>query len=180
MLQNGLSHPRSGDSGAGSTLNILHINVLKMRNSLFLRLGRSEHHPPVLGHGFPGISLGHHRIAVAGIPVAGCFKSSTHIAHLDIPEIDILHRSAPGQGRFEPEANTGTNGLNVVCQYIPDPSGSFASAGEQASPGTGDTIAYDDVFARAVHPQAVPVPASLETEIIIVAINIAVLHQNLR
>ena len=69
--------------------------------------------------------------------------------------------------------------MQIVSQYIPYAAGSFASAGDKSGTLAGDAIAYDHIFRRKVHPQSVRIPSRFDTDIIIVAVYIAVLYQDI-
>ena len=91
--------------------------------------------------------------------------------------MDVFYHSASCGGGFDMKAIGGSFGNQARCQYMPDGTGGFASKRQHTRSSPRDAVPDHHVFGRPVHAEPVPVAAGLQAEIVIIAINIAVLNQ---
>ena len=93
--------------------------------------------------------------------------------------INVFDCPSTVHGAFQPQHGGGADCFQIISQYIPYATGSFASAGDKSGTFAGDAIAYDHIFRRKVHPQSVCIPSRFDTDIIIVTVYIAVFDQDI-
>src|SRR5207253_685580 len=80
--------------------------------------------------------------------------------------------------RFEAHAFAGADALVSICDHVADAAAGFAAEGKDAAAAPNQVIADDDVFGRAIDAQAVGVAPCLQTDVVVVIVNVAIFDQH--
>ena len=69
--------------------------------------------------------------------------------------------------------------MKIVSQYISYAAGGFTATGDEACAFAGYTVAYYYIFRGEIDTQSVCIASRFDTNIIIIAIDVAVFNQNI-
>src|SRR5215207_867888 len=174
-----LGQPRGREDAFGADdLDVLDADVAELAvAALDGEYGR-VHHDPVRRRVRDLLRDG--RVGVARVPVQGESEGERHVLHPDVANEHVRDVAAARLRRLEAQALVRADAAVAVGDDVADAARGLAAEGEHAAAAPREVVAHDDVLGRPRDAQPVVVAPGLQTDVVVVVVDVAVLDEDVR